>query len=177
MGRPRPWVVQTHAVPSMTLLRRLLPLAVAALVPQQVLGAEIVACIVADTPNNSSYYGMATTVTRLRCEFTNKDYFPTLPELYRQGWRLIQVLGGDQALSQGTLGPSPLYLLEREAVPASPLPSAAAGSSPAAETGHTPSQGAAGHSAGSAGVAAAVPVPRSVPTPAPAQPRAPRSQH
>lgn len=102
---------------------RFLAFAMATLVPTRVLGADIVACIVAETENNSSYYGMATTVTRLKCEFASKDYYPTLPELYRQGWRLIQVLGGDHALSQGTRGPSPLYLLEREALPA---PSAAA---------------------------------------------------
>jgi hypothetical protein len=118
---------------------RLLPLAVLALAPAQVLGADIVACIVADLESNSSYYGMATTVTRLRCEFANKDYYPTLPELYRQGWRLIQVLGGDQALSQGTRGPSPLYLLEREAPMAPPVasPGPAAGASP------RPAQGSA----------------------------------
>ncbi len=73
---------------------RLFCLVLVALAPTQVVGTDIVACIVADTQNNSSYYGMATTVTRLKCEFTNKDYYPTLPELYRQGWRLIQVLGG-----------------------------------------------------------------------------------
>jgi hypothetical protein len=106
-----------------------------ALVSIQALGTDIVACIVADVPDNSSYYGMATTLTRLRCEFTNRDYYPTLPELYHQGWRLIQVLGGDQALVQGSRGPSPLYLLEREAPPGggadSPI-SASGGASPPA---------------------------------------------
>jgi len=102
----------------MTRSYRFLPLAFVVLASSRALGADIVACIVADTANNSSYYGMATTVTRLKCEFTDKDYYPTLPELYRQGWRLIQILGGDHALSQGTRGPSPLYLLEREAQPA-----------------------------------------------------------
>ena len=116
----------------MTRSYRFLPLALVALAPTQVLGTDIVACIVADTQDNSSYYGMATTVTRLKCEFTNKDYYPTLPELYRQGWRLVQVLGGDQALSQGTRGPSPLYLLEREVSPVPPAASPALAPNPAA---------------------------------------------
>jgi hypothetical protein len=116
----------------MTRSYRFLPLAFVVLASSRALGADIVACIVADTANNSSYYGMATTVTRLKCEFTDKDYYPTLPELYRQGWRLIQVLGGDHALSQGTRGPSPLYLLEREAPPAPPAVPTAVTPSPAA---------------------------------------------
>jgi hypothetical protein len=116
----------------MTRSDRFVALAFLALASSRVQGADIVACIVADTQNNSSYYGMATTVTRLKCEFTDKDYYPTLPELYRQGWRLIQVLGGDHALSQGTRGPSPLYLLEREAAPAPPAASAAATPNPPA---------------------------------------------
>jgi len=130
----------------MTRSYRFLPLAFVALASSRAIGADIVACIVADTPDNSSYYGMATTVTRLKCEFTDKDYFPTLPALYRQGWRLIQVLGGDHALSQGTRGPSPLYLLERE-------------SPPAASTALTPNPAAA----------AAPKSPQSHATPAPAQ--------
>jgi hypothetical protein len=82
--------------------------------------AEVVACVVADTPENPAYYGMATTVTQLKCEFTNKDYLPTLGQLYKQGWRLIEVVGGDHALSMGNRGPSPLYFLEREVVPVAP---------------------------------------------------------
>jgi hypothetical protein len=78
-------------------------------------GADFVACIVASLPNNANYYGNATTTTKLKCEFTNKDYYPTLPELYRQGWRLLEVIGGDLALAnRGSSGISPLYLLERE---------------------------------------------------------------
>jgi hypothetical protein len=96
---------------------RLLPLAALAMACASLpaLGTDIVACVVAtNAANNATYYGAATTVTQLKCEFTNKDYFPTLPELYRQGWRLIQVLGGDQAILKGGQGVSPLYLLERE---------------------------------------------------------------
>jgi len=119
-------------------LSRLLPPALLMLVSSQVLATDIVACVVADTQNNPSYYGMATTVTRLKCEFANKDYFPTLPDLYRQGWRLIQVLGGDHALSQGTRAPSPLYLLERDTVPATPAPASNAAPAPKAGPAGTP---------------------------------------
>lgn len=80
---------------------------------------DIVACVVADTPENPQYYGIATVVTRLRCEFVQKDYYPTLAELYQKGWRLIKVVGGDYALAMGNEGPSPLYYLERE-TPATP---------------------------------------------------------
>jgi len=81
-------------------------------------GAQIIACVVADNlQGNPTYFGMATTVTKLRCEIANKDFFPTLPLLYQQGWRLIQVVGGDHAMSTGNRGPSPLYFLEREDVP------------------------------------------------------------
>jgi hypothetical protein len=85
-------------------------------------GTDIVACVVAALPNNPVYNGAATTVTKLQCEFTNKDIYPTLPELYAQGWRLIQILGGDQALAKAGQGPSPLYLLERQATQQHPAP-------------------------------------------------------
>jgi hypothetical protein len=127
----------------MTTKSRFLAGAWLALVSIQALGTDIVACIVADVPDNSSYYGMATTLTRLRCEFTNRDYYPTLPELYHQGWRLIQVLGGDQALVKGTQGPSPLYLLEREAPPGGRTDSTASVSDGVAPSVPGPAQGSA----------------------------------
>lgn len=83
-------------------------------------GADIVACVVAGLPNNANYFGNATINTKLKCEFTGNDY-PTLLDLYRRGWRLIQVIGGDLALAnRGNGGISPLYLLEREATPPPP---------------------------------------------------------
>lgn len=85
---------------------------------------QIVGCVVAQLEGNSGYYGTATTATKLKCEFTNPEYYPTLQELYQQGWRLISVLGDNQAISMGGRGPSPLYLLEREAPPASAAASA-----------------------------------------------------
>lgn len=76
--------------------------------------ADLVACVVAALPNNPTYHGTATTITKLKCEFTRQDYYPTLGELYRQGWRLIEVMGGELALLAGDKAASPLYFLERE---------------------------------------------------------------
>lgn len=101
----------------MKMYQRLLTLLLVS-APMPSLGADIVACIVAGVPNNPNYLGTATTVTKLKCEFTNANYYPTLPDLYRQGWRVIEVLGAEQTISRGGQGVSPLYLLEREAVPA-----------------------------------------------------------
>lgn len=92
-------------------------------------GTDIVVCVVAALPNNPVYNGVATTVTKLHCEFTEKDIYPTLPELYAKGWRLIEVLGGDQALAKAGQGVSPLYMLERQPPqPSQPPPTAPAGS-------------------------------------------------
>ncbi len=87
---------------------------------QPAASAEITACVIAGLQGNPSYYSTATTATRLKCELNAADYYPTLNELYQQGFRLIQVIGGDHAMSLGNGGPSPLYLLERETSPASP---------------------------------------------------------
>jgi len=95
----------------------LLPV-LAALMPSEARPADLVACIVAPIPNNPSYHGMATTVTRLKCEFTREDFYPTLGELYKLGWRLIEVVGGELALSPNNQVASPLYFLEREGDPA-----------------------------------------------------------
>ncbi|WP_295882584.1 hypothetical protein [uncultured Thiohalocapsa sp.] len=78
---------------------------------------QILACVVAQMEGNPTYFGTATTATRLRCEIDNASLRPTLPELYAEGWRLIEVVGGNHAIAMGNRGPSPLYLLER-AVPA-----------------------------------------------------------
>jgi hypothetical protein len=77
-------------------------------------GTQIVACVVATLEGNGSYYGAATTTTKLKCELADPDYFPTLVELYAEGWRLIEVVGGNHAIAMGHQGPSPLYLLERD---------------------------------------------------------------
>ena len=95
-----------------------------AMLPAAADAAQILACIVADVEGNTSYYGTATTATKLKCELPNPDYLPTLADLYRQGWRLIQVLGGNHAIAMGNRGPSPLYLLERDASGAAPRPGA-----------------------------------------------------
>ncbi len=82
--------------------------------------AEIVACVVAPIPNNPAYYGTSTTITQLKCEFGNKDYYPTIAQLYQQGWRLIEVVqvpGAERGLASGAQAASPLYFFEREKAP------------------------------------------------------------
>lgn len=91
---------------------RLLSAAAMTLAAVPVLGNEIVACVVAPLENNPNYFGAATTATRLKCEFTNQDIYPTLLDLYRQGWSLIQVIKIDQSLGKNNQVISPLYLLE-----------------------------------------------------------------
>jgi hypothetical protein len=81
---------------------------------------QILACVVAQLEGNPAYFGAATGATKLRCEIDNPNIYPTLAELYAEGWRLIEVLGDDHAIAMGNRGPSPLYLLERAAPDAVP---------------------------------------------------------
>lgn len=97
-----------------------------AFAPLPSLGGDFVACVVAGLPDNGTYLGAATRTTKLKCEFTNANYFPTLPELYQQGWTLIQVLGAEQAISRGGQGASPLYLLEHKDPPPQAAPASQA---------------------------------------------------
>ncbi len=91
------------------------------LTPPTAKAAELLACVVAGIPDNPTYNGMATTLTKLKCELPKADYYPTLPELYRQGWRLLQAVRAELTLCQAAQVPSPLYYLEREAA-AAPTP-------------------------------------------------------
>ena len=75
---------------------------------------EVTVCIIAAVQNNTVYFNNATSVTRLMCELSAKNYFPTLVELYSQGWELIQVVGGDHVMALGAGAPSPLYFLQRQ---------------------------------------------------------------
>jgi hypothetical protein len=103
---------------------------------------DLVACMVAPLPNNPAYYGMATTITKLKCEFTREDFYPTLGELYRQGWRLIEVVGAEIPPSQGSRAVSPLYFLEREgSAPAQPAATPAPGQAPAQPQSLSPAAG------------------------------------
>jgi len=81
---------------------------------------RITACVVANLQGNPSYFGAATTMTRLKCELPDSGVNPTLAELYQQGWRVIEVLGGNHTISLGNNGPSPLYLLEQAILPSVP---------------------------------------------------------
>ena len=98
----------------MQIRRRLLICSILSLVGTPAGATDLVACVVAPLPNNPTYYGTATTLTQLKCEFTRQDYYPTLGELYKLGWRLIEVVGGESAFGKGAQSASPLYFLERD---------------------------------------------------------------
>lgn len=80
--------------------------------------AQVTVCVI-DTKaeKNPTYYGLATLLTRLKCEIPDtEDKILTLGALYNNGWRLVQVVG------EGWLRPmagkqqalSPIYYMERE---------------------------------------------------------------
>jgi hypothetical protein len=77
--------------------------------------AEMTVCVVDGAiQNNINYAGLATTKTNLLCELDKPNYRPTLPELYAEGWRLIQVVGGENSVARlGQNVKLPLYYLER----------------------------------------------------------------
>jgi hypothetical protein len=82
--------------------------------------AEVTVCVIDSAiQNNVNYAGLATTKTRMLCELDKPNYRPTLPELYADGWRLIQVIGGENAVARlGQNVKFPLYYLERSSTPA-----------------------------------------------------------
>ena len=83
------------------------------------MAAEVTVCIAAPQEKNPLYYGLAITSTQLKCELPLK-YFPTLTQLYRDGWQLVQVVGVTNDLARGAKGPSPVYYLQRDARPSAP---------------------------------------------------------
>ena len=82
---------------------------------QSVLAMDIGMCIPGSIEGNPTYYGLMTTNTKLQCELQGelKRRVWTAPELYQQGWRLIDVVGGDATLATGGKGPAPMYMFER----------------------------------------------------------------
>lgn len=103
---------------SVTLMKSLMRMLVAAATgwAAAVGGAEMTVCVVDGAiQNNINYAGLATTKTKMLCEFDKPNYRPTLPELYADGWRLIEVVGGENAVARlGQNVKFPLYYLERE---------------------------------------------------------------
>ena len=96
---------------------KLLTILAAALGTGVVQAAQLTVCVPAkDVKNSPTYYGIASTRTRLKCEVKPASLRPTLGQLYKDGWRLIQVVGGDNSLARGGKGvAAPLYYLEKEA--------------------------------------------------------------
>lgn len=79
--------------------------------------AEITVCVVDQAPDTISYFGLATSNTPLTCEHRARDQpSVTLPMLYAEGWRLLQVMGeGWIERPDNRNARSPLYYLERAA--------------------------------------------------------------
>ncbi len=76
---------------------------------------QLTVCIVAgDIKKNPKYYSLPTTKTRLKCEVGNAQYRPTLRDLYRNGWRLIDMQQVDPREAKNKKFPSPLLYLERD---------------------------------------------------------------
>ena len=80
---------------------------------------ELTVCVVdTEGANNPVYHHLPTTATRMSCETGDPVQRPTLPELYAQGWRLIEVVSVPAATKPGAYPPSPAFYLERDSVPA-----------------------------------------------------------
>lgn len=94
---------------------KLLTIFTAVLGTAAVQAAQVTVCTPAnDIKSNPTYYGLVSTRTKLKCEVKPANLRPTLPQLYQSGWRLIQVVGGDNSLARGgkKVVP-PLYYLEK----------------------------------------------------------------
>lgn len=76
--------------------------------------AEITVCIVdKNIKNNQTYFHAPNTSTKLRCEIDQRNLRPTLRELYRSGWQIIEII----EMGKGTDAPSPIIYLERSGTP------------------------------------------------------------
>ncbi|TNF99240.1 MAG: hypothetical protein EP297_06055 [Gammaproteobacteria bacterium] len=75
---------------------------------------EITACIInTKSKNNEVYYVFPTTSTKLICDHSNRQYDVTLTDLYKDGWRLVNLLGPvlvGQSSGQPKYNPPILYL-------------------------------------------------------------------
>ncbi|KAB2308313.1 hypothetical protein F8A87_11360 [Betaproteobacteria bacterium SCN2] len=95
-------------------------LALALLAPSTAaLGAEITVCVVdASIKDNQHYYTLPNTKTRLLCEISQMNLRPTLGDLYRNGFRIIQIEQVPARFQTGNAQPSPLIYLEKLGAPA-----------------------------------------------------------
>ena len=80
----------------------------------QLSAAEVTVCVIdAKIKNNPHYYSLPNTKTRLMCEITQKNIRPTLGDLYRSGFRLIQVVPVPARYASAKNQPSPLLYFEK----------------------------------------------------------------
>ena len=91
--------------------------------------AEVTVCVIdGKIKNNPHYFSLPNTKTRLVCEIAQKNIRPTLGDLYRSGFRLIQVVPVPTRYSSAKNQPSPLLYFEKTepAAAAAPAPKAPA---------------------------------------------------
>ena len=83
--------------------------------------AEITACVVDTNLNaNATYFHRPTISTKLLCDLDRgADFRPSLQMLYKEGWRLIQVIDPNLLNPQTQRRVSPVFYLERETKPKS----------------------------------------------------------
>ena len=82
--------------------------------------AEITVCVTdKKRQNNQTYFELPNTKTVLLCEIKDKLYRVTLKDLYRAGWRMIQVVDVDPVrVKDKKVTPSPMIYLENTTTPA-----------------------------------------------------------
>lgn len=80
--------------------------------------AEVNVCKPEVGNNNRTYFGLATTNTRMICEASQPGFRPTLIQLYRNNWRLVEVVDGRNIKSgDKVVYRPPVFYLEREKPP------------------------------------------------------------
>ena len=80
--------------------------------------ADVTFCVAESGNKNTTYFNLATVKTRLICDFYGPNVRPTLPQLYKDGWHLIQVMDGTMIRSDGkNQYRAPIYYLDREKAP------------------------------------------------------------
>jgi len=77
-------------------------------------GSQIIVCIIApQIKNNPIYFNMPNTTTHLLCELGSTNQRPTLKDLYRAGFKLIDIVNIDPKSANNT-SVSPILYLERD---------------------------------------------------------------
>lgn len=75
---------------------------------------EITVCVIdASIKDNQHYYTLPNTKTRLLCEIAQTNLRPTLGDLYRNGFRIVQIEQVPAKFITDKSQPSPLIYLEK----------------------------------------------------------------